>query len=177
MGLDRLLHPSRALVRRRFCRLHASIRTIRSPPGGGLGRHRLGECPYPVARLDRNANGAVDDGSELFGSMTPLTTGGRASNGFVALAELDDDADGIISSGDSAFGHLLLWRDLDQNRLSSPNELTLASDAGLESIALANRVQPRCTATACEMQRSRFVFRDGVNRREGEVIDVYFQDR
>ena len=131
----------------------------------------------PWLVLDRNANGAVDDGSELSGSMTPLTTGARATNGFVALADLDDDADGVIFLGRLGLGHLLLWRDLNQNRVSSPNELTLARDEGLELIALANRVQPRCTATACEMQRSRFMFRDGLNEREGEVIDVYFQDR
>jgi hypothetical protein len=36
--------------------------------------------------LDRNRNGVVDDGSELFGVGTPLIEGGTAPNGFVGLA-------------------------------------------------------------------------------------------
>ena len=39
--------------------------------------------------LDRNRNGLVDDGSELFGVGTPLLEGGTAPNGFIALAQYD----------------------------------------------------------------------------------------
>jgi len=39
--------------------------------------------------LDRNRNGVVDDGSELFGVGTPLLAGGTAPNGFVGLAQYD----------------------------------------------------------------------------------------
>ncbi|MEW6620494.1 MAG: hypothetical protein AB1422_14355 [bacterium] len=51
---------------------------------------------------DINGNGAIDDGKELFGDQTLLGDGTRASNGFQALAELDDNLDGKIDAGDAA---------------------------------------------------------------------------
>jgi hypothetical protein len=36
---------------------------------------------------DRNSNGRIDDGSELFGNNSRLAAGGKAANGFDALAE------------------------------------------------------------------------------------------
>lgn len=52
--------------------------------------------------LDRNANGAIDDGTELFGA--------RTGDGFAELAALDDDRDGWIDEDDGAFDQLLLWQ-------------------------------------------------------------------
>ena len=42
---------------------------------------------------DRNGNGEVDDGGELFGSYTVLQSGLKAANGFVALSEFDNNHD------------------------------------------------------------------------------------
>ncbi|HEX6087877.1 MAG TPA: hypothetical protein VF266_25315 [Thermoanaerobaculia bacterium] len=47
---------------------------------------------------DRNGNGAIDSGAELFGNATPLRSGARAANGFAALAELDANHDGILDA-------------------------------------------------------------------------------
>jgi hypothetical protein len=51
---------------------------------------------------DRNSNGVIDDGSELFGNATPLADGERAGNGFRALAEIDSkllrgNGDGLVN--------------------------------------------------------------------------------
>jgi hypothetical protein len=53
--------------------------------------------------MDRNNDGIINDGRELFGSETILSNGQRASNGFEALAELDDNHDGKIDASDAAF--------------------------------------------------------------------------
>lgn len=62
--------------------------------------------------LDRNGNGAVDDGTELFGPQT--------DDGFAELAAHDSDGNGWIDEADPVFGQLRLW--------SSP-------DGGLQSLA------------------------------------------
>ena len=60
--------------------------------------------------LDRNGNGAIDSGAELFGNATKLANGKKAAQGYLALAELDANADGVIDANDPAFSRLLLWR-------------------------------------------------------------------
>ncbi len=132
----------------------------------------------PWLAMDLDGNGRIDDGRELFGSMTALPGGERALNGFIALAALDDDGDGAITPRDTAFDRLLLWSDADQDRRSSPDETRTAAQAGLVAIHLAYRSVSRCTAAACEVERARFVFRDtNGSEREGSIVDVHLARR
>jgi hypothetical protein len=133
----------------------------------------------PWLALDRNGNGLIDDGRELFGSMTELPDGRRAPNGFAALAALDDDGDGRITARDAAFARLLVWRDANQDRRSDPGELSSAEAAGLVSIDLDYRVARRCDRSGedCEVERARFVFRDRRGERSGAVVDVHLRER
>ena len=52
--------------------------------------------------MDRDGNGTIDNGKELFGNETLLADGTKASNGFQALSELDSNADGKIDVNDAA---------------------------------------------------------------------------
>lgn len=80
-----------------------------------------------VLTLDRNGNGRVDNGAELFSNTAPLKNGDLAEHGFMALADLDDNHDGRIDGQDAAFADLRVWQDSDSNGLSTPEELfTLA---------------------------------------------------
>ena len=132
----------------------------------------------PWLALDLDGNGSIDDGRELFGSMTVLPDGSRARNGFDALSALDADGDGRITASDPAFAHLVLWRDADQDRRSNSRELRPASADGLVAIDLGYRNVPRCSGGSCEVERAHFVFRDALGReRQGDVVDVHLATR
>lgn len=95
--------------------------------------------------LDRNGNGTIDSGRELFGVDTivgtePLT--GRtlyAPDGFAALGSLDGNGDKLFNASDAQYANVRLWRDLNQDGLSQANELQGLAEAGIASIDLATQ--------------------------------------
>lgn len=86
--------------------------------------------------LDRDGDGAITNGAELFGDATPLRTGQRASNGFIALAEYDDNRDGIIDPNDAVWDSLLLWTDWNHDGISQPFEIAKIRSSSVRAIAV-----------------------------------------
>ena len=115
--------------------------------------------------LDRNGNGRIDSGKELFGDQH------GASNGFAELSKYDDNRDGRIDQQDSVFEQLSLLRFDAQGR---QQQQTLA-EAGVSAIHLqAQNVKQALGAYDEIAQIGRFDFADG---RSGQAADLLLASR
>ena len=85
---------------------------------------------------DLNGNGLIDSGRELFGIDTLKANNTLAANGFDALKELDSNADGKITSADTAYAELKVWRDANQDGISQAAEMQSLSALGISSIGV-----------------------------------------
>ena len=93
---------------------------------------------------DRNGNGSIDSGRELFGDETILANGQKAANGFAALAELDTGSlvngvvvsagDGKFDANDAQYTNLRVWRDLNQDGISQAAEMQGLATLGSISV-------------------------------------------
>jgi hypothetical protein len=93
--------------------------------------------------LDRDGDGAVSSGRELFGNFTPQPEPppGARRNGFLALAaydlpSADGNGDGVIDASDAVFARLRLWRDADHDGVSQPEELHALASLGVARLHL-----------------------------------------
>ena len=86
--------------------------------------------------LDRNSNGTIDNGGELFGVDTVKADGTKATDGFDALSDLDSNNDDIFDSSDTRFADVRVWRDLNQDGVSQSNELSTLAASNIRSISL-----------------------------------------
>lgn len=91
--------------------------------------------------LDRNGNGVIDDGRELFGTVTDQPPSDE-KNGFRALAVFDQNAqggngDGKITNADAIFDRLRLWIDRNHDGRSQASELIRLADARVLAIDLS----------------------------------------
>lgn len=121
--------------------------------------------------LDRDGNGRIDDGSELFGNDADH------AHGFARLAPLDGNRDGLLDARDAAFGALRLWADGDADGRSTPDELLTLHEAGVEAVGLDHVADDRVDRLGNQLrQRGRFVRtreHRGALGLTGEIIDVW----
>jgi hypothetical protein len=84
--------------------------------------------------LDRNQDGKINDGSELFGTATQLADCTRAAHGYAALAELDSNGDHKIDQQDAAYAQLRVWVDANQDGVSELAELKTLQEVAIASL-------------------------------------------
>jgi hypothetical protein len=135
------------------------------------------DAPVSFLAMDRNGNGQIDDGRELFGNHTVKRDGTRASNGFEALADLDDSdrSDNAITAGDTIYPRLLLWTDSNHNGLSEPAELSSLAQAGVTQIDTTYVTRRRRDQFGNRYKyESMAVIVETGTARQRRVFDVYF---
>jgi hypothetical protein len=133
--------------------------------------------------LDRNHNGSIDDGSELFGYATQLRTGRLARVSYRALAELDDsrsggNGDGRIDAQDGQFSELCAWVDGNHDGISQAAEIRSLPEVGVEYLEYGYRPLRLYDSFG---NLFRYVSRVGVRDASGEIVswptyDVIFTE-
>lgn len=118
-----------------------------------------------VLALDRNGNGVIDDGKELFGDQN------GAQNGYAELARYDQNGDGWIDAKDPVFKDLVLLAGKGADTLRVSDATTLAS-AGVKAIGLKYGTATGKTSGGDDIaQTGVFIKTDGT---AGETADVLF---
>jgi hypothetical protein len=130
--------------------------------------------------LDRNHDGKIDKGRELFGNYTLLSDGSMAHNGFAALAEYDHaelggNQNGWIDRGDAIWPSLLLWEDANHDGISQPSELVTLDAAGVVRIDVRYRLSKRVDefGNAFRYKGNCVVLRNG-KEHDRNIYDVFF---
>jgi hypothetical protein len=81
-----------------------------------------------ILALDKNNDGIINTGNEIFGDQTIMKNGQKATSGFPALADYDDNKDGKIDSNDSIYSQLKV--------LKGDNTIQNLQQLGIKSINL-----------------------------------------
>lgn len=122
---------------------------------------------------DRDGDGVISSGQELFGDQTDLQNGDPAPNGFEVLGEFDDNGDGYIDSDDAIYEQLRLWQDLDQDGLSESGELRTLEELAVARLDLSYEGSSYIDENGHpHYQRGRYIDAFGGVQ---QMDDVYFQ--
>lgn len=129
---------------------------------------KFGKNLYFLA-FDRNNNGKVDHGGELFGDINGY------ENGFQNLSFYDSNSDAVIDKKDAIFDQLLLWQDKNQDGICQRSEVFKPSDLGIKSFSLEYKNETRSLANRAKLLGpGKFVFISKNGKEQfGVIWDIF----
>jgi len=120
---------------------------------------------------DRNHDGIINNGSELYGMATLRADGSRAGNGFVALALEDSNHDGVVDRHDAHWKELQVWVDANHDGLTDKGELHSLDALGVVSLDVNARPGSELNNGNLLGLVSQFTTADGARH---DLVDVWF---
>jgi hypothetical protein len=117
--------------------------------------------------MDKNNNGLIDNGKELFGDQN------GAAHGFQELARYDSNSDGVIDRRDPVFMALKVYQDMNSNGRFDRNEISSVDKVGIESINLDfSQIDKNMSGNRLILKGS-FTTKDGVKRDIADALLGY----
>ncbi|MDD2780869.1 hypothetical protein [Sulfuricurvum sp.] len=123
-------------------------------------------CGFVV--LDRNGNGTIDNGGELFGDQTSVN-GAKASDGFSALSAEDTDHDGTFDADDANYTNVRVWQDTNSDGISQTTELHTLTELGIASINLTSTATNTVTNGNTQSATGTYTRTDGTTDEAGNL--------
>jgi len=121
--------------------------------------------------MDRNHDGKINDGTELFGVATIGADGKRAGNGYVAMSFEDTNKDMKLDANDEHFKDLRVWIDANQDGKTDDGELKTLEELGIVSLNLNHQVGTEVDNGNLLGLVSNYTTKDGADH---AMADVWF---
>jgi hypothetical protein len=146
--------------------------------------------------LDRNHNGRIDNGKELFGNVTHQASLNKQEaqlakemaathqywhpNGFLALEFFDrkengGNENGKIDAGDTVFSELRVWVDTAHDANSRDGKMYTLDELGIKSISLAYSESPRTDKYGNKLRYQGTIQMEKVGATVPQIYDVFFK--
>jgi hypothetical protein len=115
--------------------------------------------------LDRNKNGLIDNGGELFGDQH------GAANGYDELKKFDSNNDGVMDKNDTVFNDLKVWQDSNGDGKTQAGELKSLTELGITSLSLNYTTggQHIDSNDVYHKESSTVAFADGTTRKSEDI--------
>jgi uncharacterized small protein (DUF1192 family) len=119
--------------------------------------------------LDKNSNGKIDNGNELFGT--------KSGDGFFDLSAYDDDKNGWIDENDVIFDKLRVWQ-----KTQDHDRLIALGEVGIGAIFLGNTITPfslksQTNQLLGEIKKSGFVLFENASMGVISQVDLAIEDK
>jgi len=139
---------------------------------------------FPLLAIDLNRDGAINDGSELFGewtfggktkvlaaSLAPerVEAGEAWRDGFEALASLDRTKDGRLTGEE--LKEIVLFFDRNRNGISEAGEVVPASEAGLRMLSVSSDYKDATSGDVVALHGFERIDKGDV--KSGKAVDWY----